>query len=351
MSALKQTRMLDALRSLLMSSPERSKPANTEKLIRALHQFALLASNFGPAERRMGAILGLDPLIENDSWIKLITEPGSEAVRMLFSSVGEALRYLPRFVELIEPDFLRAVVVKSEEVPKVLQGKSLLTVIAIEERNQFSGPQRLIEVIQSIMLMYEAFAIISEQSADDLVVLACDSGSDKSFDFLGAAKLMEQVKELILSLWDKVVYFREKKAGERIALVAKSLPVIEEIAKLRASGALAPEKAEIVSRKIMEGVEKFLTNGATIPEIVNVSAFNSRALLAPQVKLLTDIKDIPPPEEFRDASAREEEPMENGLSIEERQELKRLVAKLQNSEKVGAEGGEQPEGAEDMEEN
>ena len=59
-------------------------------------------------------------------------------------------------------------------------------------------------------------------------VIACDSGSDKSFDFLGVATVIECVKELILSLWNRVIYFSEYRMSERIKLVAEALPVIEK---------------------------------------------------------------------------------------------------------------------------
>lgn len=43
------------------------------------------------------------------------------------------------------------------------------------------------------------------KKGDDLSVIGCDSGSDKSFDFLGAAEIVNCVKDIILSFWNKVV--------------------------------------------------------------------------------------------------------------------------------------------------
>ena len=119
-----------------------------------------------------------------------------------------------------------------------------------------------------------------------MILLACDSGSDKSFDFLGLAKLVEMVKEIILSLWDRVVFFREKQMGERIDLIAKSLPVIERIVEMEKLNHLAPEQAEILRRNIVSGVEKFIQAGAIIPEVESHSRYNPRQLMAPEPKLL-----------------------------------------------------------------
>jgi hypothetical protein len=328
-SAIEQTQIAPGVRILTIGS-ERTKPENLTRAVRAIHGFGVLAANFGEAERFILEALNLGTLLDSEEWAVLLFDEKIDHARMIGRALLYATEFLPRLKEIIEPEYRDKVVAQDAAIPKVLQGKTLLTVIAIEERDQFSGPQRLIEVLQSITLFYEALAILEDKSADDLIVLTCDSGSDKSFDFLGAAKLMEQLRELILSLWDRVVFFRERKAAERIELVAKSLPVIEQIARLRETGALMPEKAEIVTRKVLDGVEKFLRNGATIPEIRNASQYNSRSLLAPQTKLLMDAPEeasgeVEPKNPDAKPSAYDE-----GLSEKERAVLRRLLAKLKD---------------------
>ncbi|HKQ39423.1 MAG TPA: hypothetical protein VJ063_15205 [Verrucomicrobiae bacterium] len=280
-SALQRTQ----LRQNMAMAP-RGAADNAARSIFAYHQFALLAANFGEPEKEMLRRLGLGLLLEDEKMMAAIIGEQQAALRDVIRGTLYATQFLPRFVELLEPDYLRGILEKKSDLPTVLADKTALTVLAIEDKRQFSPPRRIIEIIDSISLMYDAVAMLNGESSDDLILLTCDSGSDKSFDFLGAAKLVEQVKELILSLWDKVVFFREKQAAERIELVAKSLPIIEKIEAMRQ--ALGPEKAEIIKRKVVDGAEKFLNNGATIPEIMNVSSFNSRALLAPTRKLLME---------------------------------------------------------------
>jgi hypothetical protein len=118
-------------------------------------------------------------------------------------------------------------------------------------------------------------------------VIACDSGSDKSFDFLGAAKVIAGLKELILTMWDRVVYYREKKLDAKLDLIGKALPIIGKIEELKAAGSLEPEQAELIKQKVLGGVHKLLETGIVIPEISLRATYNPRQLMAPEPKLLT----------------------------------------------------------------
>jgi hypothetical protein len=330
LSAIDQSGVGDRIESGVRR--EQGADTGAAEILDSFHKFALLAQHFGFAESQMVQILGLSPLLDVNIWALFVAEGRTPMGLELYHAIREAREFLPRFKTLIEQDYVEKVMQRDAQLPKVLQGKTTLSVIAIEERDQFSTPRRVIEVIESVTLIYEATAILNQQSSDDLIVLTCDSGSDKSFDFLGAAKIIEQVKELILGLWDKVVFFRERKAAERIELVAKSLPVIERISQMREAGALSPEQAEIVSRKIVEGAEKFLKSGATIPEIANRTIFNDRALLAPQTMLLTGAV-------IEASDPAEEKPKPEGsaratlsLSPSEQAELQRLLDKMRGGQ-------------------
>lgn len=160
-----------------------------------------------------------------------------------------------------------------------------LNVIVIEDTN-ISTPSRLLLMLEAVQGLYEAAAAISGQSSRDICVLSCDSGSDKSFDFIGLAKVMQCVKEIILSFWDKVVYFREDKTGKQLELIANSLPILERITVMKDDGMLEPERAELLRRQVVQSVMKFADAGVTIPEIEDFTTFSPRQLLHPAPKLL-----------------------------------------------------------------
>ncbi|MEW8383370.1 MAG: hypothetical protein AB2704_16075, partial [Candidatus Thiodiazotropha taylori] len=173
-----------------------------------------------------------------------------------------------------------------KEIPEELKGKSLISVLVVEDKGQFSSPKRLTYALDAISNLYSVFAIIEGEGANDLIVLACDSGSDKSFDFLGLAKLTEQVKETIIAIWDRRVFYRQRHVSESLSLISESLPIIEKISELKESGKLEPEQAELLKRQAIAGATQFIEAGAIIPELEGVSSHSPKQLLKPEPKLL-----------------------------------------------------------------
>jgi hypothetical protein len=137
--------------------------------------------------------------------------------------------------------------------------------------------------------LYDSFAEIYQESSSELIVLACDSGSDKSFDFMGAAKVVECIKDTLLALWDKVIFFRERQFSERLRLVTESVSALTALDDVN----MPPEGKEKIKRQITEGLSAFFTTGCIIPEIEEKSTFNPRVLMAAEPKLL---KGTPEPE-------------------------------------------------------
>jgi hypothetical protein len=255
------------------------------ELLKSLNEYSLGVSRFSEVEREISKIMELDVFVDVNNWQEMITERHS--VFELASKVRTTFSFLPKFLRLIEQDNVEIMKHDLSKAPPEFQGKALLTVIILEEKGVYSSPKRIIETLEAIDLIYDSVAILNEERTEQkMILLACDSGSDKSFDFLGLAKLVEMVKEIILSLWDRVVFFREKQMGERIDLIAKSLPVIERIVEMEKLNHLAPEQAEILRRNIVSGVEKFIQAGAIIPEVESHSRYNPRQLMAPEPKLL-----------------------------------------------------------------
>lgn len=273
----------------------RDKEPERRNFLHVFSQYARLYEQFGEAEQRLSSILDIDFLHDVDFWTSLMIgeELRSEENFLHQQSIRFAMVKLPMVLSLVARESDQISEPKKEgEKPKE-NGLSLLSVTVIEERKQ-SSPERLVIALQSIDGLYRACAQIVGESEDDLCVIACDSGSDKSFDFLGVAKIVDCVKQVILSFWDKVVYYREDKTGRRLELVAQSLPILEQIASMKESKELEPESAELISRQVIDSVTMFATAGVTIPEIENFTFYNPRQLMKPEPKLLVEPKQARP---------------------------------------------------------
>lgn len=283
LDAIQQTHVGIAIQELLGDRPGKPDRPGRRAPVESMRQWFLASSRFTEAHAKLLEIFDLTFLNDDAFWAAAIEgalEPPQ--IRRSHVNLRFAQEHLPKIAEMLEQ-----AKVPDSETTQGASASQLLSVLVLENDDLSSTPQRIILVLQSIADLYEACAVVvgtGENSS--LRVVACDSGSDKSFDFLGLAKIIECIKEVILSLWDRVIFFREHQLANRLELVAQSLPIIEKISDLEEKQRIAPEQAELMRRKVTSGATKFLESGAVIPEIQRSSTFNPRQLMAPSRKLL-----------------------------------------------------------------
>lgn len=303
------------------------------KFLEALKEYTILESRFTTATKKIEGILQLDRLCNTDLWQHLVSgqDPG---VRGLLSGVFlQAKGIFPKFVALLDQkdteDYLDNFKASADT-----NQYCKLTVIILEEEVQFSRPERLIQVLTGFTDLYEACARLEHVTTNELTVLSCDSGSDKSFDFLGLAKVMEQVKEIFMGLWDRVVFYKEKRLSSQIEVIAQGLPILAKITELQATNHISQEEAEIVRRGILKGCSNILHAGAIIPEINEHATFNPRVLMAPEQKLLMP-PPIPQPEEKKsgDSDIVPNANPEEETADERIQQIEKMLSDLKNEKK------------------
>lgn len=287
-----QSALLDAKVPQAIQSTMEGRPRDLREmpLLAAFRHFSVRAESFQVAERTLIDILGLSALLKTEHWAKMMMSKEEDPIvaHEMYSSVRFSLEHLPKIIKLYQQEGPTLFKTHKDEPDSFFADKQILACTLIEAKNSFSTPGRLREALESVDLLYKACGETLGLPTNDLSVLACDSGSDNTFDFLGGAKIVESVKELILALWDRVVFYRERQMSERIDLIAKSLPLCEKITAMESEKKLEPEKAEILRRQVIEGATKFIESGMTIPEIEAGTEHNPRALLAPSPKLLTE---------------------------------------------------------------
>ena len=303
----------------------------TQILFNALNEYTIKASTFSSVAKKISKIFKLDKLSNANLWATMLTDE-SNYIFTIRSILIDVKTFLPSIIELLENETIHEMENSSDEKNLKYKDKARLSIVISEPDNRFSTPERLVEVLQSVNLLYEVCSIINNHTRNDLSVIACDSGSDKSFDFLGAAQIIECVKELIITLWDRVVFFRERKHHERLTLIAESLPIIDTIGKLEKEEKMSREQAEILRRKVLEGSGKFINSGAIIPEMEKESIHNPYLLMKPEPKLLTAAKeDAHHKKSNETVQVKEVESRGEGLenfSEEEFQTLQRLIGKM-----------------------
>lgn len=191
------------------------------RLLAALREYTLRASQYGAAERRVARELDLRKL-DDPAWWNRVMAPAPDAdarapaeVAEMARTLGSAVAYLPKLAALLENEALRRRAAPA--TPPPADGLSHLEVLVIEGEGNGSTPARLNTALESVTLLYEAVATMQRLPLNTLSVIACDSGVDKSFDFLGRTPAIRAVKDVLLSVWDRVMVAKERQPEERLA--------------------------------------------------------------------------------------------------------------------------------------
>jgi hypothetical protein len=255
------------------------------RLLSALRDYGLLAHRYTRPARLLSEQLGITPLENADTWSLLIAAENRAQEAFAYAErVRFATQYLPRVSGLLSQAGIPSV--DAARRGDVQSGADVLTVQVIESPRRFSTPTRLATLLDSLDLMYGACAVLEGAEPGGLSVIACDSGSDKTFELMGAAPVIAAVRAVVLSLWDRVVFYRELPAAQRYRLAAESLPMLDRLKERARQGQMSPEQAELLRRRMVEGAGKFLVAGATIPELQERAYANPRTLMAPAPRLL-----------------------------------------------------------------
>lgn len=246
-------------------------------------KFKKISRNFTAIEHMMMELLGLTELENPGWWATLSGDRVGESVAV-FNNVRQSLQFLPKFASLLArtTDELGNSALNQDD----LAGKPVLRLLLPEKAGELSSPERVTNALQAITEFYGVFAELDRRPATDLALLACDSGSDKSFDFTGIPQIISEIRATILAIWDRAVFYREKRTQEQVELVGRSLPVLERIAQLEQQGLLEREKAELLRRSVVSGTTKFMGAGALIPEISEAPPTDPSTILSTDRRLL-----------------------------------------------------------------
>ena len=272
--AIRRPSMLELFRS-------RDEQISIDQILETFRDWIKAQETFGVAEERVLDCLGLLELTQISYWNQLIVAttaggsdtPSSSGFANLRTLLRAADTQIPKLVSLLKADADTSL--ERDEASDA----SKMTLLLPEQPEELSTPHRLIEALESVVHFYDGLATVSGPSRTDLALVSCDSGSAKSFEFVGDPKIIEKVKNTILSLWNRLIYFKNQHYIEKIDWAARSLPILDAISELFNKGKLTPQQRDTLRSKITAAAVKFARSGAIIPEIEKNSHFDPSALL------------------------------------------------------------------------
>jgi hypothetical protein len=318
--------MVDKMIENRRTSPEGSKEHFN---LGPFQYFSIAYSGYNDDERKIISALALDAIHDLKYWNSLSTETDPvHSAYALRSSLKFAVDNLPGLLKIFEQDHIR-----SDDIgqPQGLpHDRAVLTINLSEDSGRSSSPTRLIFALESVQKIYDSICELDHLSPETLVVLSCDSGSDKSFDFLGLASAILRLKDVITAIWDRIVFYRQLQMDASLSLIATSLPIVKEVEALAADGTIQREQAELLKRRLVEGCTKFIEAGVTTPEMEADSAHSPRQLMRPEQKLLAgpDLgRSDTPHAPSSSPKPAETSPTNFSLTAEEYEQLRSLMAK------------------------
>jgi len=249
------------------------------KIIEASQEYKKRADNFSSAAEKIVEILELRILEDPDFWVQVLHDERSPIIPEALSRLSFATKSLPKFKSIVDQE-------SQIKIDKYAREKRDKIDILLFEEGRPSRPSRLTKAINGIEGLYEACAELEGGESSELTVAALDSGSDMSISFLGSVEPLRRLKELILSLWDWAVLYREKKVEGRISAIQGSLEVYNEISELEKNDEIEEERAEKLRKLIDSNVSKLVESGAVASEVKNQTGYSPRSIMSPNQKLL-----------------------------------------------------------------
>lgn len=251
-----------------------------------------------------------------------------------------AIESLPRLLKLIRNNEISLIKGDEQDLPKSLQGKDIVSVILTDHGEMMSSPDRIIKLLNAVSTLYKVHARLLGVSGEDLAVIGCDSGSEKSFDFLGMAAAIQGLRQTMVDIYDRRLLGRQRQMQSNLELIGQSLPILEEIRQMSEKGTISPQESELLKRQVIQGATKFLASGAITEEMSVAHLPSARALMRPEQKLLaapteTPKQSIKEPHEASDQQGKEAGPNSEEADLtDDAKEVLRLRAEISRLRKA-----------------
>lgn len=299
LSAVTQSGLGELLEAISASYRERGGRPTVDpaSILEVMSHWTVLSAKFDLNDRHLLEIFGLGDFLSSRVWVPLLpalTQNEKDTPSGILSFVFETARTIrfldekaPMLIELFAQHKFPRASTGHDRMTTAAAMAGLLTVYLPEGEGETSTPSRIALLMESMTGFYQIIADLEElKNPDALRVVAIDSGSDKSFDFLGGAKIIEQVKELILGIYDRRVVQKSVRHAQALDSINDTLPVLEKLKQAEIDGTLTPAEYEILKRKLFTSIEQFVTVGAVTQGMIDVKPVDPRLIMKQEAKLL-----------------------------------------------------------------
>jgi hypothetical protein len=260
----------------------------TQRILLAYNEFMRHYQQFGEEEKELMTSFGLQPLLDIAFWSGLID--GEQAVnRKLLSDVDvgayNVIFVMPKLRELLTRETDKGELIITDAQGSEAEIKRVRLLIAEKERS-LTDPQILINVIRSMDELYSALSSLHMDTGASLAIGSIDSGSAKSFDFFGAAPIMEDVNTLLINVWDRIKYATEENFRYQIEVAMMAAGFVGRIKDAQAQQLIGDEQAQRTTRTVAKAIETLFRSGAYTEEMDTPREVRASQVLTPRTQMI-----------------------------------------------------------------
>jgi hypothetical protein len=260
----------------------------TQRILLAYNEFTRHHQQFGEEEKDLMAFFGLNPLLDIAFWSGLID--GEQAVnRKLLSEVDvgayNIIFVMPKLRELLTRETDKGELIIADGQGGERDLKRVRVLIAEKERS-LTDPQLIINVIRSMDELYGALSGIRGDTGVNLAIGSIDSGSAKSFDFFGAAAVIEEINALLLDVWDRIKYATEENFRYQIEVALMGAGFVTRMKGAQAQQLVGEEQAQRTTRTVAKAIETLFRSGAYTEEMDVPREIRASQVLTPRAHMI-----------------------------------------------------------------
>ncbi len=237
---------------------------------------------YNDAEKHVFSILGLTSVADPLFWQGQLKDYEAGTCYDLFQKVQRSNQIILPILSLLDRDYND--LGKNES----FLGDDVLvqTVILSDEGGQLSSPMRIVELITAVQQIYAVIAEADGISDASLAIVGMDSGSEKSFDFLGLARLMHEFRETVQMVYNMITFHKQNVTLKNLQVAGEAMAVVGKIAKLEKSKAISEDDASRMKQRLFAGLERFSATGAYTQEM-DAPHLPPALAMRPQPRMLT----------------------------------------------------------------
>ena len=277
--------MLDLLENLLRRGSKENGSASIS--LSVIATYAALYNSYDETTKAIVSLLGIQSAADLEFWQRQIKEIDGREISNLYHSSNIANSFLPKIVSLLDRTYsdLGSERKVAADLKNELEVQTII--LTDEDGDNQSSPERLIVLLTSVSSLYASISEIRGIHTQPIAVVGMDSGSEKSFDFLGVSTIIKEVRECFIFAYNAIFFHKQTSTSRNIGVISESLPLLMHIKQMEDSDAITAEQAARLRHGIMGSLDKFIDAGAYLPEMRHVGVASPALLMKPQPKLLT----------------------------------------------------------------